>query len=253
MTANSCQGCRDGAAFAAPFTMAFQPIVDTETGHIYAYEALVRGSNGESADKILSLVNDQNRYAFDQACRVKAIEKAVAAGLLQTEAKLSINFLPNAVYSPMACIQLTLKTARAQALPLERLVFEFTENEEMASPEHVADIITTYKKFGFTVALDDFGSSYSGLDRLAVLVPDVIKLDRQLLGGIDRDPRRRAIIASMAALGQQLDTRIVAEGIETEAEATTLRELGVRYHQGFWYARPALEQLPGLSNESLAA
>ena len=233
--------------------MAFQPIVDAETGAIYAYEALVRGPGGEGADSILSLLDAKNRYAFDQACRVKAIEKAVAAGLLQTDAKLSINFLPNAVYSPMACIQLTLKTARANALPLERLVFEFTENEDMASPEHVADIIATYKNFGFTVALDDFGTSYSGLDRLAMLVPDVVKLDRQLLAGIDRDPRRRAIVASMAALGQQLDTRMVAEGIETQEEAKILRELGIRYHQGFWYARPALEQLPGLSHESLAA
>lgn len=233
--------------------MAFQPIVDAETGDIYAYEALVRGPDGEGADSILSQLDEMNRYAFDQACRVKAIETAVAAGLLNTDAKLSINFLPNAVYSPLACIQLTLKTARQHALPLDRLVFEFTENEDMAAPEHVADIIDTYKTFGFTVALDDFGTSYSGLERLARLVPDVVKLDRQLLAGIDTDRRRRAIIASMAALGAQLETRIVAEGIETEAEAMTLRELGIRYHQGFWYARPALERLPRIPLDRLAA
>ena len=95
--------------------MAFQPIVDCETGTVFAYEALVRGENGESAGSVLSQVDEEMRYAFDQQCRVTAIEDAVKAGILETDAKLSINFLPNAVYSPLACIQLTLATARACA------------------------------------------------------------------------------------------------------------------------------------------
>src|SRR6187402_1336727 len=113
-----CSGCRDGTDFEIPFAMAFQPIVDTTTGEPFAYEALIRGIDGAGAADILSRVTDANRYAFDQACRVKAIESAIAAGLLKTDAKLSINFLPNAVYSPMACIQLTLQTARASGLPI---------------------------------------------------------------------------------------------------------------------------------------
>ena len=83
--------------------MAFQPIIDTESGLPFAYESLVRGADGSSAASVLSQVTDENRYAFDQACRVLAIESALAAGLMDTEAKLSINFLPNAVYSPLAC------------------------------------------------------------------------------------------------------------------------------------------------------
>ncbi|MET0269679.1 MAG: EAL domain-containing protein, partial [Sphingomonas sp.] len=105
--------------------MAFQPIMDIATGLPFAYEALVRGPNGESAWSVLSQVNEANRYAFDQRCRVKAIETAARAGLLGGLAKLSINFLPNAVYSPAACIQLTLKTARATDFPVDRLIFEF--------------------------------------------------------------------------------------------------------------------------------
>ena len=84
--------------------MAFQPIVDTDTCKPFAYEALVRGADGSGAASILSRVTETNRYSFDQACRVKAIETAMAVGIMDTEAKLSINFLPNAVYSPMACI-----------------------------------------------------------------------------------------------------------------------------------------------------
>ena len=197
-----CSGCRDGTEFAIPFSMAFQPIVDTDTGMPFAYEALVRGINGEGALTVLSRVTDANRYAFDQACRVKAIECAMAAGLLKTDARLSINFLPNAVYSPMACIQLTLRTAQAVDMPIDRLIFEFTENEQIASPDHVASIIDTYKQIGFSVAIDDFGAGHSGLDMFARFVPDEIKLDIGLVRGVDSDRRRQSIVRAIVQLGR---------------------------------------------------
>lgn len=246
-----CTGCRDGTDFDIPFDMAFQPIVDTATGKPFAFEALVRGTDGSGAYGVLSQVNDQNRYAFDQACRVKAIESAMSAGLMETDAHLSINFLPNAVYSPIACIQLTLQTARKVGMPLDRLIFEFTENEQMASPDHVATIIDSYKQIGFKVAIDDFGAGHSGLDRFARFAPDEVKLDMELVRDIGSDPRRQAIVRAVAGLCAELNTLLIAEGIETAAEAATLRGLGVRYHQGYWYARPALGTLPAIAVEAL--
>lgn len=239
-----CSGCRDGIDFEIPFAMAYQPIVDTATGRPFAYEALIRGIGGESAYSVLSQVTEANRYSFDQACRVKAIETAMAAGIMDSNARLSINFLPNAVYSPMACIQLTLRTARAEGLPIDRLIFEFTENEQMGSPEHVSGIIDTYKQIGFSVAIDDFGAGHSGLDRFVRFAPDEVKLDMELVRDIDTDPRRRAIVRAMVGMCAELDTLLIAEGIETAAEAATLNDLGIRYHQGYWYARPALGVLP---------
>lgn len=241
-----CAGCRDGEDFDLDIAMAFQPIVDTITGRVFAYEALLRGADGASAQDILGQVTAENRYAFDQACRVKAIESAAAAGLLASDAKLSINFLPNAVYSPLACIQLTLATARACAMPVDRLIFEFTENEQMGSPEHVARIIDTYKAIGFTVAIDDFGAGNSGMNLFARFAPDEVKLDMELIRGIDRDSRRQAIVRAVAAMCAELDTLVIAEGIETAGEAAILRALGVRYHQGYWYARPRLGELPAV-------
>jgi len=239
-----CTGCRDGVDFDRAFAMAFQPIVDTWTGRPFAYEALVRGIDGTGAASILSRVTTINRYSFDQACRVSAIQSAVAAGIMETDAKLAINFLPNAVYSPLACIQLTLKTANAVGLPIDRLIFEFTESERMTSVAHVKSIIDCYKSIGFTVAIDDFGAGHSGMNAFAQFAPDEVKLDMELVRGIDTDKRRRAIVRSVAMLCEELDTLLVAEGIETAAEAATLRDLGVRYHQGYWYARPALKSLP---------
>jgi EAL domain-containing protein (putative c-di-GMP-specific phosphodiesterase class I) len=246
-TLRSCTGCREGAELDIAFSMAFQPIVDVERGVPFAYEALVRGPEAQGALSVLDQVNDTNRYAFDQACRVKAIETAMAAGIVDTGARLSINFLPNAVYSPLACIQLTLRTAEKVALPLDRLIFEFTENEHMAAPDHVRSIIDSYRKIGFAVAIDDFGAGHAGLDLFARFTTDMVKLDMDLVRGIDADPRRRAIVRAVVGLCAELGTTLIAEGIETEAEAHTLRDLGIRYMQGYLFAKPAFETLPDIA------
>jgi EAL domain-containing protein (putative c-di-GMP-specific phosphodiesterase class I) len=244
---NPCAGCRDGEALDFDIAMAFQPIVDLETGTPFAYEALVRGTNGEGAGEILSRVTPETRYAFDQKCRVKAIETAARVGLLETGAKLSINFLPNAVYSPKACIQLTLRTAAATGMPTDRLIFEFTENEEMAEPSHVADIVRTYKQMGFGTALDDFGAGHAGLNLLARFQPDIIKLDMELIRGIETSLARRVIVEGMARMCRKLGIVLIAEGVETEGELRALRDLGVRYLQGYLFARPLFEGLPPIT------
>jgi len=244
MTSKACSGCRDGDALSFDFSMAFQPIVDIQTNTPFAYEALVRGTGGESAYSVLSQVTDANRYAFDQRCRVKAIEAAAGAGILNTPARLSINFLPNAVYSPVACIQLTLKTAAATNFPTDRLIFEFTENEQMVDPVHVANIIATYQQMGFGTALDDFGAGHAGLNLLARFQPDIIKLDMELIRNLDASLPRRMIVDGVIKMCGALDITVIAEGIETTGELSALKELGVRYIQGFLFAKPAFEALP---------
>ena len=122
-----CAECRNAEALGFDFTMAFQLIVDIEEQRPFAYEALVRGINGESAGEVLCRVNDSNRYRFDQACRVKAIEQASKLGLLDIpDCLLSINFLPNAVYRAETCIRATLEAARRFDFPQQRLMFEVT-------------------------------------------------------------------------------------------------------------------------------
>ena len=242
----SCHGCKDGAELEFDFSMAFQPIVDIHTGQPFAYEALIRGPDGESAYSVLSQVTEANRYAFDQQCRVRAIETAVAAGILATPARLSINFLPNAVYSPKACIQLTLKTAAATGLPTDRLIFEFTENEKMDDPAHVAGIVAAYQQMGFGTALDDFGAGHAGLNLLARFQPDIIKLDMELIRGLDASLPRRMIIDGVVRMCAALGITVIAEGIETAAELSALRALGVRYIQGFLLARPGFRSLPAV-------
>ena len=238
-----CVGCRSEHGDFG-LAMAFQPIVDVQEERVVAYEALVRGSNGEGAGEVLARVTEENRYAFDQQCRVAAIEQSVAAGIVDTGARLSINFLPNAVYSPVACIQLTLKTARAVGFPTGRLVFEFTENERMADTAHVANIIDSYRRMGFATALDDFGAGHAGLGLLAKLQTDVVKLDMELIRDIDQSLPRRMIVDGVVRMLERMDIGVIAEGVETLGEYQALRTLGLRYFQGYLFAKPALRALP---------
>src|SRR3712207_2357147 len=100
VTKSRCQGCRSGEPLPFDFTMAFHPIVDLERGSVWGYEALVRGTQGQSAGQILSQIDEGRQYKFDQACRVKAIELAGRLFPQAEDTKLSINFMPNAVYEP---------------------------------------------------------------------------------------------------------------------------------------------------------
>lgn len=238
--ATGCEGCKNGSGFELPFSMAFQPIVDVATGEVFAHEALVRGMAGEGAGFVLARVNDQNRYAFDQACRVKAIE--LAAGLLRDNGneKLSINFMPNAVYEPRACIRLTLATAERVGFPLERIIFEFTESERIDT-NHLLNILWTYRSMGFKTAIDDFGAGHAGLNLLARFQPDIVKLDMDLIRGIDQDPARRIVVRHTVAMLADFGITPLCEGVETAGELHVLQDLGISLFQGYLFAKPAFE------------
>ena len=234
-----CAGCQQGHA-PMPFTMAFQPVVDVVEQRIVAQEALVRGLDGQGAGHVLAQLTPENLYAFDQACRVRAIEMAARLGL---DRQLNINFLPNAVYEPKACIKLTLEAAARTGFPLDRLTFEIVETETIAQAAHLANIAAEYRRHGFRIALDDFGTGHSGLLRLADLKPDIIKLDRALVADCDQDATRRAILARMVGLGADLGIKIVAEGVERREEVVALRTVGIRFIQGYFFAKPRFEAL----------
>lgn len=242
--AADCEGCRSGKPLNFDFSMAFQPIFDLAAGRVWGYEALIRGLKGEGAYAILSQVSDDQRYRFDQSCRVKALELAARLFPRGENMRLSINFLPNAVYEPAACLRATLIAARRHDFPLQSLMFEFTENEEIVDTGHLHNILAEYRRQGFITALDDFGAGYAGLTLLADFQPDLIKLDMKLIRGIEVSRPRQIIVATIATAARELGIQVLAEGVETEDEFTILKAAGITLFQGYWFAKPAFEALP---------
>ncbi|WP_235929037.1 EAL domain-containing protein [Marisediminicola senii] len=240
----ACSGCTTSPKLDFDFSMAFQPIYDAVENRVWGYEALVRGLSGEGAFQVLSRISPEQKYRFDQDCRVKAIELASRLYPAGENLMLSINFMPNAVYEPAACLRATLHAASRYDFPTSSIMFEFTENEEVTDTAHLTNIITEYRKQGFTTAVDDFGAGHAGLGLLVDFQPDLMKIDMKLVRGVDSSPARQAVITGILGIADELGITVLAEGIETEEEFLFLKAAGIRLFQGYWFAKPAFEELP---------
>lgn len=231
----------DTRGFDSGFTMAFQPIVDLARREVFAHEALVRGMAGEGASEVLARVDPQQRFAFHEACRVRAIEMAAALGM---ESKLSLNVMPNDVAGQEECFRTAMSAAQRFNFPINRLMFEITEGERVEDLPGLAAAFRTFKRYGFTSAIDDFGSAYAGFELLAAFQPDVVKIDMSLVRDIHIDPVRVTIVKGFVATCDELGIRVIAEGVEAWEEVRVLRSLGVDLFQGYLFARPTVAALP---------
>jgi hypothetical protein len=151
--------------------------------------------------------------------------------------------MPGAVYSPAACIQLTLAIAREVGLPCDQIIFEITE-AEVIDRAHIRAVVEDYRQRGFKVALDDFGAGYCGLNLLADFPADIIKLDMDLIRNLPQRPAALAIVNLMVELARTFGSQLIAEGIETVDEYNALRRCGIHLMQGYLFAKPAFETLP---------
>ena len=202
----------------------------------------MRGTDGASAADILARVNDENRYAFDQRCRVRAVEIAAALGMRE---KLSASTsCPTPSTSRADACARRWKRRTAPAFPIENIIFETTEDERIHDAGYLKKIFATYRREGFKTAIDDFGAGYAGLNLLADFQPDIVKLDMALIRNIDTDRARQTIVGAMAAVGTLLGIAIIAEGVEQPREAMVLHQLGISLMQGYLFARPGFEMLP---------
>ena len=206
----------------------YQPIVDLAKGRVIGVEALSRFDTG------------MPMQWFEEAAGVglreelEASELAVSlAGLpaLPTGAYLSLNLSPATL--------LRRDVARLLgAVPLERIVIEMTEHAPVGDYAALNRALEPLRQSGVRVAVDDAGAGFASLRHILLLGPDIIKLDISLTRGIDGDRPRRALSCALVAFARETTTTIVAEGIETDAELRTLREIGVTQGQGFLIARP---------------
>lgn len=231
-------------AIGPAFTIAFQPIVDLESREVFAHEALVRGARGEGALEVLGKVQAPHRFAFHEACRVKAIEMASMLGM---QSRLSLNVAPNDIAGPAQCFQTAIRAAEQARFPVDRLMFELTEGEPVADLPALAASFNAFEGFGFTSAIDDFGAAYAGFELLAAFQPDIVKLDMSFVRDVHRSAVRFAIVKGVVAICDELRIRVVAEGVERPEEVDALRGVGVRLFQGFLFAAPGVAMLPAVA------
>jgi EAL domain-containing protein (putative c-di-GMP-specific phosphodiesterase class I) len=171
---------------------------------------------------------------------------AVRAAVEQIEQLTASSYL-SVNCSPVVALQPTLGGRLAPVG--QRIVLELTEHTRVEQYDHLLAALDELRGLGIRIAVDDAGSGYSSLQHILRLHPDIIKLDIELTRGIHDDPARRALAASLVAFADEIGATITAEGIETQEELETLRQLGVRSGQGYYLARPGPLPIPSLSTD----
>jgi diguanylate cyclase (GGDEF)-like protein len=216
------------------FQYAYQPIVNVLDGTITAYEALVRPQHecfahpGELFD------------AAEQCGRMRALNRVLRQlcvrplARLHESQRLFINLHPTDLFDPML-----LAGEPALLSQAHRIVFEVTEVAEIKSFEKARESLEVLREKGFSVAVDDFGAGYSGLNNLALLNPDFVKLDMALVRQVNKNPRLARLISHIIDFARDEEILVIAEGVETEDEYLTVKELGVDFVQGYYFARPS--------------
>lgn len=232
------------ASVRAPaYSYAFQPIIDIQARQVYSYEALVRGPSNTPAFDVLERVPPISKYEFDQESRVAAIALAAKLGL---GCGLNLNFLPQGLYETPMAISETIEAAVAHNLPIENINLEVTEGEVIADCAHFAARLNEYRMQGIKIVIDDFGAGYAGLNLLAELLPDQVKIDMHLVRGIARHGPRQAIVCAITQVCTDLGIDVIAEGVETIQEYRWFRDQGITLFQGYLFSKPGFEQFPAV-------
>lgn len=222
-----------------------QPIVSLRDGAVFGYEALSRGPAGGPLEKPDALIAAALRHGrmleLEHLFRHSALR---AARRLPAGLRLFLNVNPNIIQDARFREGFTREYLTRFALCAEDIVFEITERESVANLQGFLGIIEHYKAQNYQISIDDAGAGYSGLNLISDVQPHFIKLDMQLVRGVDKDLVRQALIRSMQEFAGLTNTRLIAEGIETEAELATLVGFDVPYGQGFFLRRPHADPLP---------
>jgi EAL domain-containing protein (putative c-di-GMP-specific phosphodiesterase class I) len=221
----------------------FQPIFDGEAATVFGHECLARAHHpGDgtliSPARMIDWARRENLlFMFDRVCRETHIERA-AASAFGSDHLFLINFLPSVIYEPQFCLRTTVQALERTGLRADQIVFEVVESEAIEDHDHLRKILAYYRENGFRFALDDVGSGYSGLSLMADLDPDLIKIDRALVGRADHCEGHAEVCRAIVNLARSRGSQVLAEGVETESQWAFMRALGVDLVQGFLLGRP---------------
>lgn len=224
-------------------TSFFHPIVESTTGLVFGYEALIRARHPQTqeligAGPIISAAHQLKlEHILDQQARRTAIKHAAALNV--PNIRFFINFLPNTIYDPEICLRTTMEAADKYNLDPARLVFEVVETERIPDMARLRHILDYYRSRGVGTAVDDMGAGFASLQYLADLRPDYVKIDRDLMVRAEHEDDARRDLDLIVRKAKEMGIFVIAEGIETTAQMQLSLDAGVDYMQGFLFARPA--------------
>jgi EAL domain-containing protein (putative c-di-GMP-specific phosphodiesterase class I) len=218
----------------ASFGMAFQPIVSLSTKTVFGYEALLRSSEPSLPHPTDVLEAAERLGATKRLGRAVRAFAAQRGSQLEHDWLLFVNLHPSELLDPDLTDPSSLLMSMAS-----RVVLEITERAPLSSLEEVRERCSELRRLGFRIAVDDLGAGYAGLTSFAILDPDIVKVDMNLVRGIEGSAIKRRLVSSVLSLFREMDMLLVAEGVETPAERDVLANMGCDLFQGFLFARPA--------------
>ncbi|MDH3686441.1 MAG: EAL domain-containing protein, partial [Myxococcales bacterium] len=205
---------------------------------VLGYEALVRGpadTEFASPPQLFRAAAEFGMlFELDCLCRRTALR---VADRVPSGSRLFLNCLPSVIHDPAFQSEELGRLLQAKGLSPSDIVFEISEQESISNFAVFREVCDHYKELGFQIALDDVGVGYSSLEAVNELSPAFLKVDMSFVRGIDEDPSRREILKALTSVAWRTDAAVIAEGIETEAELSTLRDLAVSYGQGYLIGR----------------
>lgn len=229
------------------FYLVYQPQMDFVTGKLVGVEALIRWQHPLHGvvppDKFIGVAELTGLIVPMGAWVLKAACLQVAAwqtGEL-SKAKVSVNVSPLQLRSP-GFNDFVLQVLRETGLSADRLVIELTESAFVHADDESTENLHALKRLGVKLAIDDFGTGYSCLAYLPDIPADYLKVDRSFVNDVPGKERSEAVTSAIVVLGKNLHYQIVAEGVETQAQADYLKSLGCDLVQGYLYAKPMSEQ-----------
>lgn len=218
----------------------YQPVIDLQTGEVHGYEALSRMTVSGLFSDTEQLFSRAERFPdlasrLDMLCRRKALLQARELGITE---RIFINVCP-ALLQREHRKGVTAALLEELGISRSRITFELTERTVIDDYELFSRMLSHYRQQGYSIAIDDLGTGYAGLNMLARLEPEYVKLSRSLIDGIDTAPTRQALVEALVIFCRRTGARVIAEGIERVEERDFLTQAGVHFGQGFLLGPPS--------------
>lgn len=222
---------------------AFQPIVNTHTGKIFAVEALIRNTQKLGFSTIQDFFDYLNKnktlYKTDLQLRKKALKKFKKINL--NNLKLFYNVDNRFFTMPDFKMGETSNILEKLSIKKDSICFEITEHHSFEDTEFLKHIISTYKMNNYNIAIDDFGTGISGLHLFYISETNFIKIDRFFIQDIHKDSKKKLFCSSIVEMAHIMGVKVIAEGVETQNEYYTCKEIKIDYVQGYLISKPQLD------------